>query len=177
MKGCCKSSSIIVREAYVCTCKVAAPVLAPSARRLAAYGGGLGQTGGGEKTECSRSDAGEELLVVGGRGGERELGRKGSILYSGECAGSACLDAAGQPATSCSLLHLWARLHALELAGHAGAILVDAAHWHLELNASMEIAVLLWSRRYSVRIERYIVADPVFLKVVEQMHEVRGGRK
>uniref|UniRef100_A0ACD5ZP08 Uncharacterized protein n=1 Tax=Avena sativa TaxID=4498 RepID=A0ACD5ZP08_AVESA len=95
-----------------------------------------------------------------------------SILYGGACLGTARLDAGGQPATSCRLLHLPARLDAMEMAHHARAILADTARRHMELDAQLEIvgeaAVLLWSRRFSVRIDSHIVVDPVFLEVVEQ---------
>ncbi|KAF7095710.1 hypothetical protein CFC21_097819 [Triticum aestivum] len=95
-----------------------------------------------------------------------------SILYGGTLLGTARLDAGQQPATSCRLLHLPARLDAMELAHHAGAILADTARRHMELDAVVEIAgeatVLLWSRRFSVRIDSHIIVDPVFLEVVEQ---------
>lgn len=95
-----------------------------------------------------------------------------SILYGGALLGTARLDADEQPAMSCRLLHLPARLDGVELAHHARAILADATRRHMELDAAVEIAgeaaVLLWSRRFSVRIDSHIVVDPVFLEVVEQ---------
>ncbi|KAL6662003.1 hypothetical protein ACP70R_001387 [Stipagrostis hirtigluma subsp. patula] len=95
-----------------------------------------------------------------------------SILYGGAHLGTARLDAGEQPATSCRLLHLPARLDGVELAHHARAILSDVARRHMELDAAVQItgeaAVLLWSRRFSVRIDSHIVVDPVFLEVIEQ---------
>ena len=95
-----------------------------------------------------------------------------SISYGGACLGTALLDAGGQPATSCRLLHLPARLDAMEMAHNAGAILADVARRKMELDAVVEIVgeatVLLWPRRFSVRIDSHIVVDPVFLEVVEQ---------
>jgi hypothetical protein len=95
-----------------------------------------------------------------------------SILYGGAHLGTARLDAGEQPATSCRLLHLPARLDGVELAHHARAILSDVARRHMELDAAVEIAgeaaVLLWSRPFSVRIDSHITVDPVFLEVVEQ---------
>jgi len=95
-----------------------------------------------------------------------------SILYGGAHLGTARLDAGEQPATSCRLLHLPARLDGVELAHRARAILSDVARRHMELDAAVEIAgevaVLLWSRPFSVRIDSHITVDPVFLEVVEQ---------
>jgi hypothetical protein len=45
-----------------------------------------------------------------------------------------------QRRTSFHLLHLPARLDGLKLAHNAGAILIDAARRHMEMDASMEIA-------------------------------------
>ncbi|CAL5000310.1 unnamed protein product [Urochloa decumbens] len=95
-----------------------------------------------------------------------------SITYGGAHLGTAHLDAGGQPATSCRLLHLPARLDGVELAHRARSILSDVARRHMELDAAVEIAgeaaVLLWSRPFSVRIDSHITVDPVFLEVVEQ---------
>ncbi|TVU04549.1 hypothetical protein EJB05_47663, partial [Eragrostis curvula] len=96
-----------------------------------------------------------------------------SILYAGAHLGTARLDAGEQPATSCRLLHLPARLDGVELAHHARDILADAARRHMELDAAVEIAgeaavFRLWARRFSVRINSHITVDPVFLEVVEQ---------
>jgi hypothetical protein len=95
-----------------------------------------------------------------------------SILYAGAHLGTAVLDAGEQPASSCRLLHLPARLDGVELAHHARGILADAARRHMELDAAVEIAgeaaVFLWSRRFSVRINSHITVDPVFLEVIEQ---------
>ncbi|BAF24407.1 uncharacterized protein [Oryza sativa Japonica Group] len=95
-----------------------------------------------------------------------------SILYDGAHLGTARLDAGEQPPTSCRLLHLPARLDAVELAHHARSILADTARRHMELDAAVKIAgeaaVALWSRRFSVSIDSHIVVDPVFLDVIEQ---------
>ncbi|GJN04264.1 hypothetical protein PR202_ga21797 [Eleusine coracana subsp. coracana] len=95
-----------------------------------------------------------------------------SILYAGAHLGTARLDAGEQPATSCRLLHLPARLDAVELAHHARDILADAARRQMELDTEVEIAgeaaVLFWSRRFSVRINSHITVDPVFLDVIKQ---------
>lgn len=95
-----------------------------------------------------------------------------SILYGGAHLGTARLDAGEQPATSCRLLHLPARLDGVELAHRARALLSDVARRHMELDAAVEIAgeaaVLLWSRPFSVRIDSHITVDPVFLEVVDQ---------
>ncbi|XP_062192758.1 uncharacterized protein LOC133896215 [Phragmites australis] len=95
-----------------------------------------------------------------------------SILYGGGHLGTARLDAGEQPATSCRLLNLPARLDGVELAHRARAILADVARRHMELDAAVEIAgeaaVLFWSHRFSVRFNSHIVVDPVFLDVIEQ---------
>ncbi|CAD5191919.1 unnamed protein product [Musa acuminata subsp. malaccensis] len=95
-----------------------------------------------------------------------------SIFYAGSHLGSALLHAGSQPAMSCQLLHLPARLYGLELAHHVPRLLADAARRQMTLDASVDISgtaqVLWWAHRFSVHVDSHVVVDPIFLDVIDQ---------
>ncbi|XP_072978320.1 uncharacterized protein [Typha angustifolia] len=95
-----------------------------------------------------------------------------SISYAGSHLGTAQLHAGSQPAMSCRLIQLPARLNGIEMAHHVTAILSDATRRQMDLDASVDIAgaahVLWWAHRFSVHVDSHVVVDPVFLDVIEQ---------
>ncbi|KAF8016041.1 hypothetical protein BT93_H1560 [Corymbia citriodora subsp. variegata] len=95
-----------------------------------------------------------------------------SILYDGSHLGSAEIVAGSQPARSCQLLRLPARLDGLELAHHSRRLLADVARREMALDAAVDVAgvarVLCWDHRFRVHVDSHVTVDPVFLDVIEQ---------
>ncbi|KAJ8641545.1 hypothetical protein MRB53_018239 [Persea americana] len=95
-----------------------------------------------------------------------------SIFYDGCLLGSAQVEAGSQPARSCRLLRLPARLYGIELAHHASRILSDVACREMALDATVDISgkakVLWWAHRFMVHVDSHVVVDPVLLDVVDQ---------
>ncbi|KAK9280352.1 hypothetical protein L1049_014041 [Liquidambar formosana] len=95
-----------------------------------------------------------------------------SIFYDGCILGSALVHAGSQPAHSCQLLRLPARLQGLELAHHARRFLADVARREMELVATVDIEgtakVVWWDHRFKVHVDSRVVVDPVFLEVINQ---------
>ncbi|KAK6936237.1 hypothetical protein RJ641_033267 [Dillenia turbinata] len=100
-----------------------------------------------------------------------------SICYDGSRLGSALVHSWSQPARSCHLLKLPARLDAIELAHHGKKFLADVKRREMELDAAVDIAgvaKLLWlNHRFKLRVDSYIVVDPVFLDVVDQENKAQ----
>ncbi|XP_059627651.1 uncharacterized protein LOC132270486 [Cornus florida] len=95
-----------------------------------------------------------------------------SIFYAGSLIGSACVSAGSQPACSCQVLHLPAKLSGLGLAHHAAQFLADLRRREMALDATVDIEgaakVLWWDHKFKVHVDSHIVVDPVFLDVVDQ---------
>lgn len=97
-----------------------------------------------------------------------------SIFYDGSLLGSAQLDAGSQPARSCRILRLPARLSGLELlAYHAKRFLSDVASREMVLDAAVDVdgaarVLGLWDHRFRVHVDSHLSVDPVFLDVIEQ---------
>lgn len=98
-----------------------------------------------------------------------------SIFYDGSLLGTALVEAGSQPARSCRLLRLPARLDGIELAHHAARFLSDVAKREMELDAAVDICgtakVLWWTHRFRVHVDSHVVVDPVLLDVVDQQHK------
>ncbi|XP_010541271.1 PREDICTED: uncharacterized protein LOC104814785 [Tarenaya hassleriana] len=95
-----------------------------------------------------------------------------SILYDGALLGSAEVKAGKQPARSCQLLRLPARLSGMELASHARRFFADVGRREMELQAKLDIEgaakVLWWDHRFRVHVDSAVTVDPVFLDVIDQ---------
>ncbi|KAF8403313.1 hypothetical protein HHK36_011415 [Tetracentron sinense] len=95
-----------------------------------------------------------------------------SIFYDGCPLGSATIHAGSQPANSCKLLRLPARLDGLKLAHHATKFLADVARREMMLDAVVDIEgtakVLWWAHKFKIHVDSHIVVDPVFLDVIDQ---------
>ncbi|XP_004506189.1 uncharacterized protein [Cicer arietinum] len=95
-----------------------------------------------------------------------------SIFYEGSLLGSAPVEAGSQPARSCQLLRLPARLKATKLAKHASRVVADVAKREMILDAAVDIAgtarVLWWDHKFKVRVNSHVTVDPVFLDVIDQ---------
>ncbi|KAK6926566.1 Late embryogenesis abundant protein, LEA_2 subgroup [Dillenia turbinata] len=100
-----------------------------------------------------------------------------SISYDGSLLGSALVHSGSQPARSCQLLKLPARLDAIELAHHGKKFLADVKRREMELDAAVDIAgdakLLWWNHRFKVHVDSNIVVDPVFLEVVDQENKAQ----
>ncbi|XP_002523824.2 uncharacterized protein LOC8271936 [Ricinus communis] len=95
-----------------------------------------------------------------------------SIFYDGSLLGSAQVEAGSQPARSCKLLRLQARLDGLQLAHHASKFFSDVAKRQMLLDAKVDIEgaakVLWWDHKFKVHVDSHITVDPVFLDVIDQ---------
>ncbi|CAN1171362.1 hypothetical protein LINPERPRIM_LOCUS7917 [Linum perenne] len=95
-----------------------------------------------------------------------------SIYYDGSLLGSAEVEAGSQPAKSCQLLKLPARLDGLELAHHAKQFLNDVAQREMVLDARVDISgkakMMWWDHGFTIHVESNVTVDPLFLDVVEQ---------
>lgn len=95
-----------------------------------------------------------------------------SIMYEGSLLGTALLEAGSQPARSCRLHRLPARLSGLELAHHVNRFLSDVAKREMVLDASVDVdgvaKVMWWGHRFRVHVESRLAVDPVFLDVIDQ---------
>ncbi|XP_057534071.1 uncharacterized protein LOC130812575 [Amaranthus tricolor] len=96
-----------------------------------------------------------------------------SICYDGSLLGSARLEAGSQPARSCRLLRLPARLSGLELlANHKNQFLSDVAKREMVIDAAVDIngaaKVLWWDHKFRVHVDSRVSVDPVFLDVIDQ---------
>ncbi|KAL2899417.1 NDR1/HIN1-like protein 13 [Bienertia sinuspersici] len=96
-----------------------------------------------------------------------------SIYYDGALLGSAQMEAGSQPARSCRLLRLPARLSGLELvAHHATRFMADVANREMVIDAAVDVdgaaKVLWWDHKFRVHVESRVSVDPVFLDVVDQ---------
>ncbi|CAA0384436.1 Water stress and hypersensitive response domain [Arabidopsis suecica] len=97
---------------------------------------------------------------------------KMTILYDGTVLGSAEVKAGSQPARSCQLLRLPARLDGMELAQHARQFFSDVAKREMKLEAKLTIEgaakVLWWDHSFRVHVDSFVTVDPVFLDVIGQ---------
>ncbi|XP_044480071.1 uncharacterized protein LOC123206864 [Mangifera indica] len=95
-----------------------------------------------------------------------------SIFYEGSLLGSGPLKAGSQPARSCQLLQISARLDGLELSHHAAKFLGDVAKREMMLDAKMDItgtAKVLWrDHKFKVHVDSHVTVDPVFLDIIDQ---------
>ncbi|GAB2285557.1 hypothetical protein Dimus_020004 [Dionaea muscipula] len=95
-----------------------------------------------------------------------------SIFYDGALLGSALVDAGSQPARSCQILQLPARLSGLELAHHGHKFLADVARREMVLDAAVEFhgwaRVAWWVHKFKIHVDSRVVVDPVFFDVIEQ---------
>lgn len=95
-----------------------------------------------------------------------------SIFYSGSLLGKAPVVAGSQPARSCQLLRLPARLSGLELAHHAKQFLADMGRREMVLDSRVDIKgaakVLWWNHKFKVEVDSHVIVDPVFLDVIDQ---------
>ncbi|XP_065868042.1 uncharacterized protein [Euphorbia lathyris] len=95
-----------------------------------------------------------------------------SIIYDGSVLGSAQVAADSQPARSCKLLRLPARLDGLQMAHHAAKFLGDVAAREMVLDAEVNIEgaarVLWWDHRCKIHVDSHVTVDPLFLDVVDQ---------
>lgn len=95
-----------------------------------------------------------------------------TILYDGTVLGSAEVKAGSQPARSCQLLRLPARLDGMELAQHARQFFSDVANREMKLEAKLTIEgaakVLWWDHSFRVHVDSFVTVDPVFLDVIGQ---------
>ncbi|XP_010685996.2 uncharacterized protein LOC104900303 [Beta vulgaris subsp. vulgaris] len=98
-----------------------------------------------------------------------------SIYYDGSFLGSAYVPAGSQPANSCQLLRLQARLNGQELVQHAKRFISDVGKRMMVLDAEVDICgwakLILWSPRFKVHVDSRIVVDPVMLDVIDQENE------
>ncbi|KAM7272630.1 hypothetical protein ACFE04_027293 [Oxalis oulophora] len=95
-----------------------------------------------------------------------------SIFYDGSLLGSADVQAGSQPAKSCQLLKLPAKLDGLQLAQHAKRFFGDVAKREMVLDAAVDLEgtakVMWWDHKFKVRVDSHITVDPVFLDVIDQ---------
>ncbi|XP_077241301.1 late embryogenesis abundant (LEA) hydroxyproline-rich glycoprotein family [Tasmannia lanceolata] len=94
------------------------------------------------------------------------------IFYDGCLLGSAPIEADSQPAKSCRLIRIPARLDGIGLAHHASRLVADLARREMALDAEVDIEgtakVLWWAHRFRVHVESHIIVDPLFLDVIDQ---------
>ncbi|KAL5997371.1 hypothetical protein ACLOJK_008301 [Asimina triloba] len=95
-----------------------------------------------------------------------------SIFYDGSLLGTAQLEAASQPAKSCSIIRLAARLDGIQLAHHAAKFVSDLANREMVLDAAVDIEgrakVVWWEHKFRAHVSSHVVVDPVFLDVIDQ---------
>ncbi|KAJ8749941.1 hypothetical protein K2173_013856 [Erythroxylum novogranatense] len=95
-----------------------------------------------------------------------------SIFYDGSLLGSAEVEAGSQPAKSCQLLRLPARLDGMELAHHAAKFFNDVTSREMVLDAKVDISgaakVLWWDRKFNIHVDSHVTVDPLFLDVIDQ---------
>lgn len=95
-----------------------------------------------------------------------------SIFYAGTFLGSAPVEAGSQPARSCQMLHLTARLSGMELAHHVAQFLADVARREMVLDAKVVIQgtakVMWWEHKFRVNVDSHVTVDPLFLDVIDQ---------
>ncbi|XP_074291810.1 uncharacterized protein LOC141618596 [Silene latifolia] len=97
-----------------------------------------------------------------------------SISYDGSTLGSAQLEAGSQPARTCRVIRLPARLSGLELlAHHKARFMADVAKREMLIDARVDVdgaarVGLWWEHRFRVHVESRVLVDPVFLDVIEQ---------
>ncbi|XP_031251705.1 uncharacterized protein LOC116109613 [Pistacia vera] len=95
-----------------------------------------------------------------------------SIFYEGSLLGSGPVKAGSQPARSCQLLQIPARLDGLELTHHAAKFFGDVAKREMVLDAKVDIAgmakVLWWDHKFKVHVDSHVTVDPVFLDIIDQ---------
>ncbi|KNA06838.1 hypothetical protein SOVF_177290 [Spinacia oleracea] len=96
-----------------------------------------------------------------------------SIFYDGALLGSAIMEAGSQPARSCRLIKLPARLSGLELmANHKSQFMSDVAKREMVIDAVVDVngaaKVLWWEHKFRIHVESRVSVDPVFLDVIDQ---------
>ncbi|KMT05469.1 hypothetical protein BVRB_7g175950 [Beta vulgaris subsp. vulgaris] len=96
-----------------------------------------------------------------------------SIFYDGSLLGTARLEAGSQPARSCRLVRLPARLSGLELvAHHVSRFMSDVAKREMVIDAVVDVEgvakVLWWEHKFRVHVDSRVSVDPVFLDVIDQ---------
>lgn len=95
-----------------------------------------------------------------------------SIYYGGSLLGWAQVPAGSQPANSCQLLRLPARLNGVGLAQHAKRFIGDVKMRKMVLDAEVDISgwakMILWGPKFKVHVDSQIVVDPVLLDVIDQ---------
>ncbi|KAL9228591.1 hypothetical protein vseg_004151 [Gypsophila vaccaria] len=97
-----------------------------------------------------------------------------TIFYDGSPLGSARLDAGSQPARSCRLIKLPARLSGAELvANHKKSFMGDVARREMEIVAKVVVEGVAklgwwWDHRFRVHVQSRVAVDPVYLDVIEQ---------
>lgn len=95
-----------------------------------------------------------------------------SIFYEGSLLGTAQVQEGSQPAMSCRMLKLPARLDGLKLDRHGPRLLSDVTRRGMVLDAVVDIRgtakVLWWDHRFNVHVDTHLLVDPVTLDVIEQ---------
>ncbi|KAL3828578.1 hypothetical protein ACJIZ3_017380 [Penstemon smallii] len=98
-----------------------------------------------------------------------------SIFYAGSLLGSAPVQAGSQPARSCQMLRLQARLSGLELAHNVKKFLSDVARREMVLDSKVDIRgvakLLWWEHKFKVHVDSHVIVDPVFLDVIDQEND------
>ncbi|KAG9459063.1 hypothetical protein H6P81_003571 [Aristolochia fimbriata] len=102
-----------------------------------------------------------------------------SIVYDGSVLGTAKMEPGYQAAKSCTVVHLRARLHSVELGQHAVRFLSDVAWREMVLSAAVEIGgtakLLWWGHRFTTRLDGRVKVDPLFLEAIEQENRLGLG--
>ncbi|CAL0304010.1 unnamed protein product [Lupinus luteus] len=95
-----------------------------------------------------------------------------SIFYQDSLLGKAYLQAGSQPAHSCQLIRLPARLNVLQFAQHAATFVSDVAKREMLLDATVDIGgtakLLKWDQNFKVHVDSHITVDPMCLDVLDQ---------
>ncbi|PIA28205.1 hypothetical protein AQUCO_07200091v1 [Aquilegia coerulea] len=93
-----------------------------------------------------------------------------SIFYHGSLLGTAKVEAGSQPAMSCRMLKLPARLDGLKLTHQR--LFSDVKRREMVLDAVVDIEgiakVLWWAHKFNVHVDSRLIVDPLFLDVIEQ---------